>query len=98
MEYRSVCSAGVGSKLALQPIVENALEHGLDVKEEGEKLLKLYFFEENGDVVIRVEDNGIGMEQEQAEKLLTYQAKAMVLKMSMTVCAFYMERNMPSGS
>ncbi len=61
---------GVGSKLALQPIVENALEHGLDVKEEGEKLLKLYFFEENGDVVIRVEDNGIGMEQEQAEKLL----------------------------
>ena len=57
-------------KLALQPIVENALEHGLDVKEEGEKLLNLYFFEENGDVVIRVEDNGIGMEQEQAEKLL----------------------------
>ena len=67
-------------KLALQPIVENALEHGLDVKEEGEKLLKLYFFEENGDVVIRVEDNGIGMEQEQAEKLLTYQAKGYGLK------------------
>ena len=48
--------------------------------------------------MIRVEDNGIGMEQEQAEKLLTYQAKGYGLKMSMTVCAFYMERNMPSGS
>ena len=68
-------------KLALQPIVENALEHGLDVKEEGEKLLKLYFFEENGDVVIRVEDNGIGMEQEQAEPLWHEPLK----KLSLTV-------------
>ena len=79
-------------KLALQPIVENALEHGLDVKEEGEKLLKLYFFEENGDVVIRVEDNGIGMEQEQAEKLLTYQAKGYGLKnVNDRMCILYGE-------
>ena len=80
-------------KLALQPIVENALEHGLDVKEEGEKLLKLYFFEENGDVVIRVEDNGIGMEQEQAEKLLTYQAKGYGLKnVNDRMCILYGEK------
>ena len=80
-------------KLALQPIVENALEHGLDVKEEGEKLLKLYFFEENGNVVIRVEDNGIGMEQEQAEKLLTYQAKGYGLKnVNDRMCILYGEK------
>ena len=30
-------------KLLLQPVVENALEHGLDMKEEGEKILKLFF-------------------------------------------------------
>ena len=28
-------------KLILQPVVENALEHGLDVKEEGDKILQL---------------------------------------------------------
>ena len=26
-------------KLLLQPVVENALEHGLDMKEDGEKIL-----------------------------------------------------------
>ena len=90
-------------KLALQPIVENALEHGLDVKEEGEKLLKLYFFEENGDVVIRVEDTFLclicSMHGRSRQKSCSHiRQKAMALKMSMTVCAFYMERNMPSGS
>ena len=67
-------------KLILQPVVENALEHGLDVKEEGEKILRLSFFREGKDTVIRVEDNGMGMEQEQAEKLITYQAKGYGLK------------------
>ena len=79
-------------KLALQPIVENALEHGLDVKEEGEKILRLSFFEEAGDVVIRVEDNGMGMEQEQAEKLITYQAKGYGLKnVNDRMCILYGE-------
>ena len=67
-------------KLILQPVVENALEHGLDVKEEGEKILRLSFLREGKDTVIRVEDNGMGMEQEQAEKLITYQAKGYGLK------------------
>lgn len=89
----TVCAAGVGSEACPAAIVENALEHGLDVKEEGEKLLKLYFFEENGDVVIRVEDNGIGMEQEQAEKLLTYQAKGYGLKnVNDRMCILYGEK------
>ena len=75
-----------------QPIVENALEHGLDVKEEGEKILRLSFFEEAGDVVIRVEDNGMGMEQEQAEKLITYQAKGYGLKnVNDRMCILYGE-------
>ena len=61
-------------------------------KEEGEKILRLSFFEEAGDVVIRVEDNGMGMEQEQAEKLITYQAKGYGLKnVNDRMCILYGE-------
>ena len=45
-------------KLILQPVVENALEHGLDLKEEGDKILNLSFVSDGDDVLISVEDNG----------------------------------------
>ena len=67
-------------KLLLQPVVENALEHGLDMKEEGEKILKLFFQQDGEDVLMAVEDNGPGMEQEEADKLVTYQASGYGLK------------------
>lgn len=79
-------------KLILQPVVENALEHGLDLKEEGEKILKLSFLQEGDDVLIIVEDNGLGMEQEKAESLVTYQAKGYGLKnVNDRVCLLYGE-------
>ncbi len=67
-------------KLLLQPVVENALEHGLDMKEEGEKVLKLFFVKDGEDVLLAVEDNGPGMEQSEADKLVTYQASGYGLK------------------
>ena len=67
-------------KLLLQPVVENALEHGLDMKEEGEKTLKLFFVRDGDDVLLAVEDNGPGMEQQEADKLVTYQAAGYGLK------------------
>lgn len=67
-------------KLLLQPVVENALEHGLDVKEEGEKLLKIFILDEGDEFVMAVEDNGPGMEPEKAKNLVTYQAKGYGLK------------------
>lgn len=67
-------------KLLLQPVVENALEHGLDMKEEGEKILKLFFVKDGEDVLLAVEDNGPGMEQEEADKLVTYKASGYGLK------------------
>lgn len=67
-------------KLLLQPVVENALEHGLDVKEEGEKILKIFLLDQGEEFVMAVEDNGPGMEPEKAKSLVTYQAKGYGLK------------------
>ena len=77
-------------KLILQPVVENALEHGLDVKEEGKKILKLSFLDNGSDVLLRVEDNGLGMEQEVAQRLIMYQAEGYGLKnVNDRICLLY---------
>ena len=79
-------------KLALQPVVENALEHGLDVKEGEDKRLKLYFTEDGEDVLLAVEDNGLGMEQEEAESLVSYQTSGYGLKnVNDRICLLYGE-------
>ena len=67
-------------KLLLQPVVENALEHGLDEKEEGERKLKLSFLDMDQEMLIMVQDNGPGMDQEKADTLVTYQAQGYGLK------------------
>lgn len=80
-------------KLILQPVVENALEHGLDMKEEGEKVLILSFLDEGKDVLLMVEDNGPGMEPEVASTLVTYQAEGYGLKnVNDRICLLYGEK------
>lgn len=54
-------------KLLLQPIVENAILHGLDGK--GKIVVKGY--EEEERIVFEVEDDGKGMEEDQRRKLLS---------------------------
>lgn len=55
-------------KLTLQPVVENAVKHGLRIKEEpGIIMIKTQM---DKDLLIIIEDNGIGMNQEQASELL----------------------------
>lgn len=49
-------------KLVFQPIVENAVFHGLDQK-NGPGTLKISAWEENGIAVFCVEDDGIGMDE-----------------------------------
>lgn len=79
-------------KLLLQPIVENALEHGLDLKEDGEKCLQISLGQDEKDVILTVKDNGMGMEQEKAEALITYQAKGYGLKnVNDRICLMYGE-------
>ena len=67
-------------KLLLQPVVENAIQHGIDEKDDGDKKLFLSFRGNGDDVEITVRDNGMGMPQEKAETLVTYQAKGYGLK------------------
>ena len=55
-------------KFLLQPIVENAVFHGIEPK-EGEGMIDLYLTRENEDILIAVEDNGVGMTDEQIRQL-----------------------------
>ena len=59
-------------KLILQPLVENAIDHGLDMSEREDKLLYIGVAQEGENVVFTVRDNGVGMEQQKAEEILTY--------------------------
>jgi len=53
--------------MLIQPIVENAINHGLFYKKSGRKL-KLSFHGENDDLSILIEDNGIGREKSRKNK------------------------------
>jgi len=55
--------------LSIQPLVENAIKHGLTPK-EGIKSLKLSATTEDKDMVIEVSDNGVGIPQELLGKIL----------------------------
>ena len=56
-------------KLILQPLVENSIIHGLqDVLEEG--MIVIAARREGDELVIEVSDNGAGLEQEEADRLL----------------------------
>ena len=61
-------------KLILQPLVENAIDHGLDLSERTDRKLFLTVKEEGELLVFAVGDNGNGMSKEQAEQILGYQS------------------------
>ncbi|MGG1519530.1 histidine kinase [Paenibacillus oryzisoli] len=60
-------------KLGLQPLIENAVFHGILPKKiaEGHIHLRVYALDDapSAAVVIEVEDNGLGLDEEQLEKL-----------------------------
>lgn len=57
--------------MLLQPLAENAILHGLDNKETpGMGILTISCFEQDGDIIFKVMDNGGGMTQEQCENII----------------------------
>lgn len=56
-------------KLVLQPIVENAIYHGIKYKEEI-GLIRIEGFEQNGKIIITIKDNGAGMDEQTLQHIL----------------------------
>ncbi len=61
--------------LMLQPLIENAIAHGIDVKPDGRGKLIITGKEEGDLIILTVEDNGVGMSDEQAARILTEESK-----------------------
>lgn len=61
--------------LILQPLVENAIHHGIEEKTDERGKITVRGWKEDNCVWFMVEDNGVGMEQEVADKILTMESK-----------------------
>ena len=59
---------GYLTKMTIQPIIENAIYHGLEMKEgKGRIILRITLTESR--MIINVMDNGVGIDDEQVEKI-----------------------------
>ena len=56
-------------KLIVQPILENAIYYGMEYM-DGEGEIRVHGYKNENDVFIDVEDNGLGMRQEEVDNLL----------------------------
>lgn len=68
--------------MLLQPIIENAIRHGLRYKDDNEGELNIEFSMEDNSLVCRINDNGIGIKRSKELKTNThveYQSKGMKL-------------------
>lgn len=61
--------------LILQPLIENAIDHGIDVNETRRGHLIIRGYSVDDEIELVVEDNGIGMTSEQADRILTVESK-----------------------
>lgn len=61
--------------LILQPLVENAIMHGIEQKTTGRGRITIRGWMQDECIWFSVEDNGIGMDAETAQRILTIQSK-----------------------
>ena len=59
------------NKITLQPILENAINHGLELMVDDEGHITVEVCQEGEDILFRVTDNGVGMSQEQVRAILS---------------------------
>ncbi|MCI7795043.1 MAG: sensor histidine kinase [Lachnospiraceae bacterium] len=57
-------------KLILQPLVENAIYHGMEFM-DGDGEIRIRAWKEGDDLYIRVSDNGLGMTKEQVDRMFS---------------------------
>ena len=63
------CLPYLCNKITLQPMIENAIYHGVNqMIDEGEIQIRIY--QEGENIIFQVEDNGVGMTQEQCHEIL----------------------------
>lgn len=63
------CLPYLCNKITLQPIIENAIYHGINrMVDEGRIEIRIY--REGDDIIFTVKDNGVGMSREQCESIL----------------------------
>ena len=61
--------------LILQPLIENAIDHGIDLLEDRRGKITITGRRVGDLISLVVEDNGVGMEKEKAELILTQGSK-----------------------
>ena len=68
LEYKTL-------NLILQTLIENAIDHGIDMKENGEGIITISGCKNGSHILLSVEDNGIGMDEATAASILTKESK-----------------------
>ena len=61
--------------MVLQPLVENAIDHGIDLKEDGRGYIKIIGRKDAENIYLTVEDNGVGIEPEILSSILEFKTK-----------------------
>lgn len=68
-EVDDTCLSYLCNKITLQPIIENAIYHGINrMVDEGR--IEIRIFPDHEKIVFEVEDNGVGMTEEQCQEIL----------------------------
>lgn len=63
------CLPYLCNKITLQPIIENAIYHGVNqMLDEGEIQIRIY--QDGEDIVFEIEDNGVGMSEQQCYEIM----------------------------
>ena len=61
-------------------MIENAIEHGIDLKMDGRGKITVDLYREGTEIVLKVADNGVGMEEEAIKTILTKQSRGYGLR------------------
>jgi len=65
--------------MMIQPFLENAVNHGLSMRNDGKGKMEIHFFGKNDSLICEVRDNGIGRENAKANKRKGHKSRGMTI-------------------